>query len=167
MGDKKKRKSYKEINGTTRIGDFLRAAGKSQLLEKVAGIAGGIVTGDILGAVKAVIKATSELTPEQREYALKMAELDFREEEEISKRWDSDMKSDSWMAKNVRPYTLVTLSTFLLLMITLDSSLEEFKVDEEWISVLKSLLWLIYGAYFGSRGLEKITDTITSNKRKL
>ena len=30
-------------------------------------------------------------------------------EKEISTRWDSDMKSDSWLSKNIRPMTLAFL----------------------------------------------------------
>jgi hypothetical protein len=164
MADKK---TYKEINGTTRVGDFLRSIGKGNILEKVIGVAGNIATGDILGAVKSILNTNEGLTPEQRDYALKMAELDFREEEEISKRWNSDMMSDSWMSKNIRPYTLAILSGFLMLMVVLDSSLTGFVVGEEWVNTLKSLLWLVYGAYFGSRGLEKITDKIAVIKKKL
>lgn len=166
MADKKK-KSYKEENGESRVGHFLRSIGKGDILEKIVGVASGLATGNIFGAVSAALGASKELTEEQRTYALKMAELDFREEEEITKRWSSDMMSDSWMSKNIRPYTLMVLSFFLMIIITADSSTESFKVNSEYIDLLKSLLWLVYGAYFGSRGLEKITDKIAQIKKKL
>jgi len=79
------------------------------------------------------------------------------EMEETTKRWQSDMMSDSWLRKNVRPLSLALLTLSLLLYIILDSSLEGFKIDSSWIDLLSSLLLLVYGGYFGMRSAEKIT----------
>ena len=75
--------------------------------------------------------------------------------QEISKRWDSDMSSDSWMSKNTRPMTLIFLTVSSLILIVLDSLNIDFGVSNEWIELLKSLLITVYVAYFGSRGVEK------------
>lgn len=166
MGEQDK-KSYKEINGTTRVGDFLRSIGKGDTFERIAGTIGELASGDVLGAIKTALNSSTELTEAQREYALKMAELDFREEEEITKRWQSDMSSDSWMAKNIRPYNLAILTAFLMFIILLDSSITGFKVEDIWIDMLQSLLLLIYGAYYGSRAVEKITDKVGKIRKKL
>ena len=40
--------------------------------------------------------------------------------------------------------------------VILDSSLDGFKIDQQWISLLGNLLMLVYGGYFGARTLEKI-----------
>jgi hypothetical protein len=40
--------------------------------------------------------------------------------------------------------------------VILDSSLDSFKIDQQWISLLGNLLMLVYGGYFGARTLEKI-----------
>ena len=76
--------------------------------------------------------------------------------QEISKRWDSDMSSDSWLSKNIRPLSLAFLTLSLFLYVILDSSLNSFKIDSQWISLLGNLLMLVYGGYFGARTLEKI-----------
>ena len=44
----------------------------------------------------------------------------------------------------------------LFIYVILDSSLEGFKIDGQWISLLGNLLMLAYGGYFGARTLEKI-----------
>ena len=83
-------------------------------------------------------------------------EQDVIEMEEVTKRWQSDMSSDSWLSKNVRPLSLAFLTLTLFIYIILDSSLEGFKIDSEWVSLLGNLLMLVYGGYFGARTLEKI-----------
>ena len=79
------------------------------------------------------------------------------EQQEVSKRWDSDMKSDSWLSKNTRPITLIYLTLITSLYIILDSLNIAFDIDESWVELLKTLLVTIYVAYFGSRGFEKYT----------
>ena len=77
-------------------------------------------------------------------------------EDQISKRWESDMTSDSWLSKNTRPMALIFLSFMAIAFIWVDSHHEiSFTVEQEWIELLKQLLTTVYVAYFGSRGFEK------------
>lgn len=148
------KKSYKDIHGTTRVGDFLRSIGKADVLGKIVNVAGELITGDVGGVIDVLTK-TKELNPEQKDYALKLAEMDLQELSEITKRWERDMISDSWLSKNTRPLTLIFLTIMMTLFITLDSSNIPFDVDEAWVDLLKTLLLTVYIAYFGSRGIEK------------
>jgi hypothetical protein len=84
-----------------------------------------------------------------------LLEQDMIEMQEISKRWSSDMKSDSWLSKNTRPMTLIFLTMSMVLLILLDSFEIQFSVSSGWVDLLKSLLITVYVAYFGSRGVEK------------
>ena len=79
------------------------------------------------------------------------------EMENISTRWSSDMKSDSWLSKNTRPLALIYLTFASTMLMTIDSFHTTFDVDESWVELLKTLLITVYVAYFGSRGAEKIT----------
>ena len=80
-----------------------------------------------------------------------------KEIEETTKRWVSDNATDSYLTRNIRPLTLAFLTLTLFIYIILDSSLEGFKIDSNWIDLLSSLLLLVYGGYFGMRSAEKIT----------
>ena len=51
---------------------------------------------------------------------------------------------------------MMFLTISMAFFIIIDSSFKDFKVREDWISLLSSLLLLVYGAYFGGRSLEKI-----------
>ena len=80
-----------------------------------------------------------------------------KEMEETTKRWVSDNETSSYLTRNIRPLTLAFLTLTLFIYIILDSSLEGFKIDSNWIDLLSSLLLLVYGGYFGMRSAEKIT----------
>jgi len=82
-------------------------------------------------------------------------------EGELTERLKLDMKSDSWLSKNVRPMTLVfmTVTVSILAFFTVfDSKLTEAQLNslKEWIPFFSTLMIVIYGFYFGSRGMEKI-----------
>jgi len=144
MGD------YKDKNGTTRVGDFLRDIDLSKSLEVV----GNLVKGNIDGAISVITNADN-ISPEEREHALKVMQLDIEEMKSVSKRWEADLQSDSTLAKNVRPMSLIFLTLATVILIYIDSFNITVTVPNEWIELLKSLLLGIYIAYFGSRGLEK------------
>ena len=135
----------------TKVGRFLISVGST------LGDGMGDVLPDngVLGIFKRLIAKDNTLTPQDKETALKLLEIDSMEIQEVSKRWDSDMQSDSWLSKNVRPITLIYLTLATTIYIVLDSLEISFKIDEAWVELLKTLLVTIYVAYFGSRGFEK------------
>jgi len=143
----KPKKKFKD----TRVGKFL-----SKAAPNILGVASELLPdAGILKMVGKLIQGDSNITLENKEEALKLLEMDIVEMQEISKRWDSDMSSDSWMSKNTRPMTLIFLTVSAVLLIVLDSLDIDFGVSSEWIELLKSLLITVYVAYFGSRGVEK------------
>ena len=76
-------------------------------------------------------------------------------EKTITDRWKSDMASDSWLSKNVRPLVLVFLVITTVLMIFIDAGTIEFNVEAKWTDLLQLVLITVIGAYFGGRSLEK------------
>mgnify|MGYP000412540918 CR=1 FL=1 len=114
------------------------------------------ITGGKVSDILKSIGNSKELTEVEKEMLVKELEQDVIEMQEITKRWQSDMLSDSWLSKNIRPLSLAFLTLTLFIYIILDSALEGFKIDSEWVSLLGNLLMLVYGGYFGARTLEKI-----------
>ena len=76
-------------------------------------------------------------------------------EEQITRRWESDNKA-GWLPANIRPLTLAFLIISTVLLVFVDSGTISFNVDDKWKSLLEICLITTIGAYFGSRGLEKI-----------
>ena len=144
----------------TRVGKFLTKAAPNIL----KGVSDIIPDAGILKLVGGLISKDEVLTPKDKEEALKLLEMDIIEMQEVSKRWVSDMSSDSYLSKNVRPMMLIFLTISTWLLILMDSLNIDFGVGVEWIDLLKSLLIVVYVSYFGSRGIEKY-KYISQNKQ--
>jgi len=136
----------------TKVGAFLSKAAPG-----ILDLAGDILPdAGVFGLVKNLIQKDPVLPAEDKEKALKLLEQDMTEMKETTKRWESDMKSDSWLSKNTRPMCLIFLSIMTVAFIWVDSHHEiSFTVEQEWIGLLKTLVTTVYVAYFGSRGVEK------------
>tara|TARA_B100001173_G_scaffold311767_1_gene330118 strand:- start:2361 stop:2831 length:471 start_codon:yes stop_codon:yes gene_type:complete len=153
----KNKKKFSE----TKVGAFLSKAAPG-----ILGTVGDVLPDQgVLGMVKNLIQKEPDtvLQPEDKEKAMKLLEMDIIEMQEVSKRWESDMKSDSWLSKNTRPISLIFLTISMVILIILDSFQWTFTVDTGWVELLKTLLVTVYVAYFGSRGAEKF-KSISNNK---
>jgi hypothetical protein len=101
-------------------------------------------------------QALAELTKIQNEGKLAELNADNIENQELTKRLEADMKSDSWLSKNIRPMTLVFIlfvySTFAMM------SAWDIEVNNNYVELLGQWGMLIMSFYFGGRTLEKIID---------
>ena len=84
------------------------------------------------------------------------------QEDNVSKRWQADMASDSWLSKNVRPGTLVYLLTAYLIFALLDGG--GYKISESYVSLLGQWGMLVMTAYFGGRTVEKVMEMRRKDK---
>ena len=100
----------------TKVGQFL--LGKSGVLDSLADV---LPDKGLLGVVKNLIDRDETLPPPDKEMALKLLQQDIVEAQEVSKRWESDMSSDSWLSKNTRPMSLIFLTIMTIAFIWVDS----------------------------------------------
>jgi hypothetical protein len=105
---------------------------------------------------EAKAKAQAELIKMQQEGRLAELNADNIENQELTKRHEADMKSDSWLSKNIRPGTLIFIllvySTFAMM------SAWDIEVNNNYVELLGQWGMLIMSFYFGGRTLEKIID---------
>ena len=144
----KNKKKFKD----TKVGKFL----KGKAPDILNGIGEILPDNGAFGIVKNLISSDSNIEPQDKEIALKLLDQDIAEMNNISARWESDMKSDSWLSKNTRPMTLIFLTLTMTIFIILDSTVL-LEIKTGWVSLLEALLITVYVAYFGSRGAEEIT----------
>lgn len=85
-------------------------------------------------------------------HILELAKL---EAENITSRWTSDNKS-GWLAKNVRPLTLIFLLAVLTVMAFSSGNIGGFKIADNFVDLFQVLAITAFGAYFGGRSFEKI-----------
>lgn len=80
------------------------------------------------------------------------------EQDNLTKRVEADMASDSWMSKNIRPLTLVFLlvaySGFAI------ASIFEYETRGAYVELLGQWGMLVMSFYFGGRTMEKIADRV-------
>jgi hypothetical protein len=122
---------------------------------------------DIIGAGLKIIdkvipdpaaKAAAQLELQKLAQDGKLAELqaDMNEANNISDRWKADASTDSFLAKNIRPLTLIFILgvyTFFAFM-----SMLGHETRGAYVELLGQWGMLVMTAYFGGRSLEKIMD---------
>ena len=124
------------------------------------------------GLIKEVGKVIDSLTTtkeekleikKQLQVILEKAEANAQVE--VTSRWKSDMSSDSFLSKNIRPMVLIYLTFVFSLLAFADGNIGEFKIATEYIPIFQTLLVTVYGAYFVGRSWEK-GRKIMNNKDK-
>ena len=115
---------------------------------------------DLVKGVGGVIDNLHTSNEEKLEAERKIKELianyEIEMEKNITSRWEADLKSDSWLSKNVRPMTLIFLIVCTMLLIFIDAGALSFTVEEKWTDLLQLTLITVIGAYFGGRSYEKV-----------
>jgi uncharacterized membrane protein (DUF106 family) len=98
--------------------------------------------------------AKMKLLEMQQNGELAQLNADVTEQEELTKRLQADMASDSWLSKNIRPMTLV----FILVTYTVFGMMSawDIEVNTSYVELLGQWGMLIMSFYFGGRTLEKI-----------
>jgi hypothetical protein len=112
---------------------------------------------------EAKAKAQKELLQMQQEGRLAELNADIAEAQEITKRWEADMSSDSWLSKNIRPLALIAIFAgyFLFAMM----SAFGFNATESYVQLLGQWGQIVFLAYFGGRTVEKVMDMKSKGKQ--
>jgi hypothetical protein len=115
---------------------------------------------DLVKSVGGVIDNLHTSKEEKLAAELKIKQLisdyEVEMEKNITSRWEADLKSDSWLSKNVRPMVLIFLIVCTMLLIFIDAGALEFNVKDSYVDLLQLVLITVIGAYFGGRSLEKV-----------
>ena len=117
------------------------------LLNKIPNVVGAIADQSPVGNVIQAIIGGSEMSDEDKELALKKLELERAEMDGVTRRWQADARSDSWLAQNVRPLTLAVLTIAFI---------GGWYMQIDGLSVVKELLFVVFAGYFGGRSYEKV-----------
>ena len=120
-----------------------------------SGGAADLVKG-IGGVVDNLHTSAEEKLEAERKIKELIANYEVEMEKNITSRWEADLKSDSWLSKNVRPLVLIFLIICTMLLIFIDAGTIKFEVKSSWVDLLQLVLITVIGAYFGGRSFEKI-----------
>ena len=105
---------------------------------------------DLVKGVGGVIDNLHTSAEEKLEAERKIKELianyEVEMEKNITSRWEADLKSDSWLSKNVRPLVLIFLIICTMLLIFIDAGTIKFEVKSSWVDLLQLVLITVIGA---------------------
>ena len=122
----------------------LSTGGATELIKGVGGVIDNLHT------------SGEEKLEAERKIKELVANYEIEMEKNITSRWEADLKSDSWLSKNVRPMVLIFLIVCTMLLIFIDAGAIKFNVKDSYIDLLQLVLITVIGAYFGGRSLEKV-----------
>ena len=121
----------------------------------IGGVLGKVVD-NAEGILDKVITTDKEREEAKAKIKQMLLDSEAKMQEEVTARWKSDMQSDSWLSKSIRPLVLAWLVVCTTLLIFIDAGVIMFKVEDKWVDLLQLVLITVIGAYFGGRSYEKI-----------
>ena len=125
------------------------------VLGKIFSAGAGELVKNVGGVIDNLHTSAEEKLEAERKIKELIASYETEMEKNVTERWQSDMNSDSWLSKNVRPMVLIFLVVSTVLLIFIDAGQINFNVKEAYIDLLQITLITVIGAYFGGRSLEK------------
>tara|TARA_R110002153_G_C13325786_1_gene497485 strand:+ start:1885 stop:2325 length:441 start_codon:yes stop_codon:yes gene_type:complete len=127
-----------------------------KILIKLFGGVGTSIVEKISGVIDKHTFSKVEKAQVEKEMTQIFIDAEATIQKSVTERWKTDLKSDSYLSKNVRPLVLIFLIISMVLMIFIDAGAINFNVDSEWKELLKLLLTTTVAAYFGGRSYEKV-----------
>jgi hypothetical protein len=125
------------------------------ILKKILSGAGSDLINSVGGVIDGLVTTDDERLAAKAKLKEIILDHEAKMEQNITDRWKSDMSSDSWLSKNVRPMVLIFLIVCTMLLIFIDAGTLSFEVEDKWTDLLQLTLITVIGAYFGGRSVEK------------
>ena len=128
---------------------------KKNIMNKIFAWLTGSVIKEVGDVIDKFTTTKEEKLEANKQIQIILETAEANAQKEVTSRWESDMNSDSWLAKNIRPMVLVYLTFIFTLLAFTDGNIGEFKIAKEYIPIIQTLLVTAYGAYFVGRSWEK------------
>ncbi len=113
--------------------------------------------GGVLDAVAGLIRGKEDMDPTiKMEFERMYLEERRAQEENVTRRWEADTKTQYWLPNNVRPVTAGLLVLSIILFAGIDAGSENFTMPVAWTDLLTTISMTVVAAYFGGRSYEKV-----------
>ena len=109
------------------------SSGATELVKGVGGVLDNLTT------------SKEEKLEAERKVKELIANYEVEMEKNITSRWEADLKSDSWLSKNVRPLVLIFLIVCTMLLIFIDAGAINFNVKDSYVDLLQLVLITVIG----------------------
>ena len=128
----------------------------SKLLTKILGGSAEKLIGSVGNVLDDIITTDEEREEAKARIQQIINEHDARAQEQVTARWEADMKSDNWLSKNIRPLALIFLTAIFVIITFFDGNIGDFVINDAYKPIYQTLLITVYGAYFAGRSIEKV-----------
>ena len=133
----------------TKVGQWLKERAPS-----VLDVVGDVLPDrGVLGVVKNLVDKDPTLDSESFKAVM---DAEMKAQDNVTRRWEADAKSDAKLAKLIRPLMLVLLCLIFMTMMVWEGMDPNFKPPSSYISLLEILMLTVFGAYFAGRTVEKV-----------
>ena len=112
--------------------------------------------GNASGIIDEVVTTKEEKLTLKNKMKEILANAEANAQEQVTRRWEADMKSDNWLSKNIRPLICIFLTAMFVVISIFDGNAGGFSIAPAYIPIYQTLLITVYGAYFAGRSIEKI-----------
>jgi len=126
------------------------------MLSKIFSAGAGELIKNVGGVIDNLHTSKEEKLEAERKIKDLVMGYEAEMQKQVTERWSMDMKSDSWLSKNIRPLVLIFLVVSTVLLVFIDAGVIAFEVKASWVDLLQLVLITVIGAYFGGRSLEKV-----------
>ena len=104
------------------------------------------------------LEANLLIQKEVNAYQVKVMDAQSKYDAEITARWKSD--NENFITRLVRPISYISVLLTFFFIAFFDGNVGDFKINPAYIPVFEGLLYTMTIAYFGSRGIEKVTKVV-------
>ena len=125
-------------------------------MSKLLDILGGGVVQQIGNVIDNLSTSEDERLAAKKAMKEVLMKAEADAQEQVTRRWEADMKSDNWLSKNIRPLICIFLTIIFVFLSMFDGNVGEFAIAEQYVPIYQTLLITVYGAYFAGRSIEKM-----------
>mgnify|MGYP003113176723 FL=1 len=125
-------------------------------MSKLLDILGGNIISSVGNIVDNLTTSDEERLAAKRAIEEVLTKAEAQAQQEVTKRWEADMKSDNWLSKNIRPLICIFLTAIFVVVSIFDGNAGGFVISPAYIPIYQTLLITVYGAYFAGRTIEKV-----------
>jgi hypothetical protein len=125
-------------------------------MSKLLDILGGGVIKQVGDVLDNLTTSKEEKLAARQKIKEVLMQAEANAQEQVSRRWEADMKSDNWLSKNIRPLICIFLTIMFIIISIFDGNINGFAIAPAYVPIYQTLLITVYGAYFAGRSIEKI-----------
>jgi len=125
-------------------------------MSKLLDILGGGVIKQVGNVLDNLTTSKEEKLAAEQKIKEVLMQAEANAQEQVTRRWEADMKSDNWLSKNIRPLICIFLTAMFVVISIFDGNAGGFTIAPAYVPIYQTLLITVYGAYFAGRSIEKI-----------